>query len=466
MDALGYIPFGEPVVSVSAGAYHTCVILGSSSGTLKCFGYSNHGRLGYSTPGGNQGDAPGEIEALPAIAMGAGRSAVAVSAGLEHTCYVDDLGDVRCFGRGADGRTGTGSTEDVGANHNQMANLPAIGLGEDTGTAVDVCAGAGHSCALFALPNGRIKCWGRGNEGQLALGFYANIGDGPGETGNLDPIPFNRPATAIACGAYHVLALFDDGSVRAWGDSRHGKTGYDTESDIGNNGIDEIINLPAINLGQPAVAISAGQDFSCSVLSDGGAKCFGRNNVGQLAQDRTSSIGYRAGDMAGLQPIYSGGRLAVATASGEGHACLAFSDGTLRCHGEDNHGRLGTGLGGDNNVGDASGNMAAALDARLGGDEVSRCAAPAPAGSGASTPVQLEGNYACECTIAPSLPPPLLPPPSAPPFATVAARATERGHPRPRHPRDRRGRRGRANVGGIGSGLGDRRLLGRGQHCE
>jgi hypothetical protein len=115
---------------VSAGQAHTCVVFTSTE--VKCFGNGGSGRLGV----GNQndlGDLPSEMgTALPAINLGTGRTALAVSAGSEHTCALLDNAALKCWGSGDSGRRGSSDRVNVGGSSGDMAALVAVNLGTDT----------------------------------------------------------------------------------------------------------------------------------------------------------------------------------------------------------------------------------------------------------------------------------------------------------------------------------------------
>ena len=66
---------------------HLCVL---DDGSLKCWGYNNHGQLGIGT-NTNQ-NTPQQVS------LGIGRTAVSVSAGTYHTCAVLDDGSLKCWG--------------------------------------------------------------------------------------------------------------------------------------------------------------------------------------------------------------------------------------------------------------------------------------------------------------------------------------------------------------------------------
>ena len=85
---------------------------------------------------GNQndlGDSPSEMgTALPAINLGTGRTALAVSAGAEHTCALLDNAALKCWGSGDSGRRGSSNMNNVGGSSGDMAALVAVNLGTDT----------------------------------------------------------------------------------------------------------------------------------------------------------------------------------------------------------------------------------------------------------------------------------------------------------------------------------------------
>ncbi|KAF8051523.1 hypothetical protein N665_1712s0006 [Sinapis alba] len=76
---------------------------------------------------------------------------------------------------------------------------------------ISIAAGEAHTIALTG--DGCVYSWGRGMFGRIGTGR---------ETDELVParVEFKSPATrivGIAAGAYHSLAVSDDGSVWCWG---------------------------------------------------------------------------------------------------------------------------------------------------------------------------------------------------------------------------------------------------------
>mmetsp|Transcript_22919 Transcript_22919/g.31883 ORF Transcript_22919/g.31883 Transcript_22919/m.31883 type:complete len:327 (+) Transcript_22919:2-982(+) len=242
---------GRTVVLVSAGSYHTCAMLDDRS--LKCWGRNTYGQLGLGELG-NRGDSVGEMgDNLPAVDLGTGRTAAALSGGGELTCAVLDEGSLKCWGRNDRGQLGLGDTNTRGNSTGQMGDsLPIVDLGTER-TAMQVSAGGGFACAV--LDNASVKCWGANDRGQLGLEDTKRRGDAPGEMGdNLPAVSLGtgQNALRVSLGTYHVCATIEDFSSKCWGSNSQGQLGL---GDINHRG--DVVgemgdNLPsAITYGLP-----------------------------------------------------------------------------------------------------------------------------------------------------------------------------------------------------------------------
>lgn len=175
---------GRVARDIAVGYDHSCAVL--DNGQLKCWGGAGFGQLGIPNPPNNRGDDAGEMgNNLPAVDLGSGRYAVEVAAGDLHTCARLDNGQVKCWGANNRGQLGLGDEESRGVLPGEMGdNLPAVDLGAGR-TAVEIAAGPYSTCAR--LDNGGAKCWGSNGYGQLGLGDNNYRGDAPGEMGDKLP---------------------------------------------------------------------------------------------------------------------------------------------------------------------------------------------------------------------------------------------------------------------------------------
>jgi alpha-tubulin suppressor-like RCC1 family protein len=312
---------GKTAVQLAAGNTHACALL--NDGAAKCWGVGGTGQLGQGNAD-NIGDSANEMgDNLPVIEFGTGKTAVQLVAGHEFTCALLNDGNVKCWGNGNSGKLGQGNTNHIGDNPNQMGdNLPAVDLGTGK-TAVQLTAGDYHVCAV--LNDGTAKCWGSNNHGQLGQGNTDSIGDDASEMGdNLPVVDLGTGKTAVQLAASEHLtcALLNDGNAKCWGEGNVGQLGQGNTNNIGDGASEMGDNLPVIELGTNKDAVQlvngggVGQwqcSFTCALLNDGNAKCWGSGNVGQLGQGNTNNVGDGANEMGDNLPIIDMGTVSWTT---------------------------------------------------------------------------------------------------------------------------------------------------------
>ena len=174
---------GRTARAVATDGLSTCAILDTKQ--LKCWGYNGSGKLGSDDTtdrGGNSGD----MAALAPVNLGAGRTAVALSI-FEHTCVVLDNKSLKCWGGNDGGGLGQDDTVGRGGNPGDMAALDAVNLGAGR-TAKTVDAGLDTTCAI--LDNDRLKCWGYNDYGQLGQNDTVDRGGFAGSMAALQPVTF------------------------------------------------------------------------------------------------------------------------------------------------------------------------------------------------------------------------------------------------------------------------------------
>ncbi|MEC7280167.1 MAG: hypothetical protein VXV98_09075, partial [Candidatus Thermoplasmatota archaeon] len=324
---------------VSAKNQHTCAIL--DNGDLKCWGYDYYGQLGDG--GGNTNAyAPSST----AIDLGTGRTAVAVSAGMNHTCAILDNGSLKCWGQSNYGKLGnsgiSGSQQSPVAvsGSNTWDSSTGLSSGSGSGSSSSssfayannkVSAGGKHTCAI--LGNGTLMCWGGDEAGQ--------VGNGGANTGmHSTPVSVDvgtgRTALAVSAGYDHTCAILDNGNLSCWGSDSYGGLG------VGGTVYGYEVSPTPVDLGtgRTAVAVSAGNKFTCAILDNGDLKCWGLDSRGQLGDGG----GFTNTNAPSSTAIDLGtGRTAVAVSTGWEHACAILDNGILKCWGDDNFGTLGDG---------------------------------------------------------------------------------------------------------------------------
>jgi alpha-tubulin suppressor-like RCC1 family protein len=114
------------------------------------------------------------------------------------------------------------------------AALQAVDLGTGR-TALAIGTGHWYTCAR--LDNGEFKCWGRNSSGVFGLGDSANRGDDPAEMGNNLPSADVGPGRSIvewSAGSSHVCARLDNGGIKCWGWNDTGQLGLGDLLDRGD----------------------------------------------------------------------------------------------------------------------------------------------------------------------------------------------------------------------------------------
>jgi alpha-tubulin suppressor-like RCC1 family protein len=293
---------GHHATSLALGEYFGCALL--DDGRVKCWGTNINGQLGLGDKNA-RGSAAGSMgDALPAVALGSGRTATAIATGRTHACAILDNGSVKCWGRNAYGQLGLGDTNDRGDQPGEMGDaLPTVALGTGR-TAKAITAEDSQTCII--LDDDRVKCWGHAGVGQLGLGDQLNRGDGPGEMGDALPtvaLGTGRTAKAITAGYNNTCALLDDATVKCWGVNATGELGQGdkTYRGWGPNQMGDALLPIDLGPGRTARAVT-GTVAHCALLDDDAIKCWGSNFKGALGLGDTTNRGTTAGQMGANLP--------------------------------------------------------------------------------------------------------------------------------------------------------------------
>jgi len=337
----------DEVAWIGVAPKYSCAL--SEHGRVKCWGAGDDGVLGS----GNKyalGDEPHETPAqLPNIDLG-GQPVRSLTTGGRHACAILNDSSIKCWGANESGQLGLGDSSSRGSGPNQMGDaLPAINLGAQR-TAKAASCGLAHCCAI--LDDDTLKCWGANQSGQLGLGDAENRGDQPDEMGDqLQRVDLGgrRPA-GLSLGPNFTCVKDTTAEILCWGD----RSDFQLGSDLALGGADAGVaigdepdemgkHLEAIYLGRnvplPRSLFTGGAElpatkgrpadvaaFSCAILETGAATCWGQLTF----RSATAAVKAHEGTLLDL-----GSAKAVSITPTRRSACVLLDSGQLNCfHGE------------------------------------------------------------------------------------------------------------------------------------
>lgn len=332
------LDFGQKVIDITAGLYHTCVIL--EDGSVKCFGYNLKGQLGVGHTD-NLGDNE-SIADIPSVALQS--SAVKIYAGAQYNCALLDNKKVQCWGDNLYGQLGLGHKNNIGDDET-LENIGYVSLGGDV-VQMDISTISFHSCAV--LTSGDLRCWGKNDAGQLGLGHTNDIGDDELPS-DAPVVPFGSQVLQLATGNQHSCALASGQNIKCWGLGNNGQLGTGNTNNIGDDEFTDSIGF--INTGASGhTLVATGNFHTCAVGSDFNAYCFGMGANGVTGLGHTNNIGDDE-VVLGNSKVNLGSVAINKIASGIFHTCaLSKDEGKVICWGQGSFGQLG--YGNTNTIGD------------------------------------------------------------------------------------------------------------------
>jgi alpha-tubulin suppressor-like RCC1 family protein len=289
--------------TLSSGDDHTCVL--QESGELTCWGRNNQGQLGLGFTS--------QYEATPQAVANL-TDVRDISAGDDFTCAVLQSGQVKCWGWNLFGQLGQPEAA-------QAESTPVTVSGIDQ--AVQVRTGQSHACAL--LKSGQVQCWGWNFAGQLGHGRIGDKETTPVTVEGLSDV------MQIDAAGYHSCALLKLGQVKCWGSNQYGQLG---NGELGREtnqatptAVSELFQVKQIALSDR---------HSCALRTDGQVKCWGANFSGRLGHGDTDEARHQS------KPIQVSDLSDVTQLSaGQGHTCALLSSQKVKCWGWNAYGQLG-----------------------------------------------------------------------------------------------------------------------------
>ena len=294
-------------VSVSAGGSHTAAV--REDGSLWTWGWNGHGQLGDGT--WTSRHAP--VRILPNITW------ASVSSGERHTAAIDESGRLWVWGSNSHSQIGTGSSSPLNIN-NPTHIMPGT-------TWLSVSSGERHTAAI--REDRTLWVWGYGGlvgdnttvtrnaPVQIMSGTrWLSVSSGERHTAAIRedrtlwvwgenlrqlglgtavtwspriPLQITQPSRqweSVSSSGRHSIATGVDGSLWVWGWNDRGQLGEGVDL-IWTNRLSPVQIQPL----RRWVLVSAGQDYSTAISTDGSLWAWGCNSHGQLGNGTTNLHG-------------------------------------------------------------------------------------------------------------------------------------------------------------------------------
>ena len=168
----------------------------------------------------------------------------------------------------------------------------------------DLCQtiAGGYKTSVAILQNNTIKLWG--SNYYFEIDVLKNMSN---DLNKINTFLQNKKniinIISIDCGYFHYCALFDNNTVKCWGNTLNGRCD------------------PPDSIQGKVISISCGSYHSTALLNDNTIKCWGYNNCGQCTP-----------------PDYIQGKV-VSISCGTYHSCALLNDMSVVCWGDNNYGQ-------------------------------------------------------------------------------------------------------------------------------
>lgn len=232
-----------------------------------------------------------------------------ISTGFAHTCSVDKLGNVYCWGNNEVGQIGVGTTNSPIAPATKLPNFSKVKM---------VSAGAAHNCVIDKNEN--LYCWGQNGNGKLGIGTL-DQSNSPVKVNGIAKVKFVHASRLATC-------AISNGDVYCFGSNEFGE--LQTESKDKNVLVPS--KVPGIS---EAKKVLVGTQVACALVSGNKLYCWGTQSNGRLGNGLEDNKAYPPTQMELPEDVIDFG-------VGAGHICaITGNEGNLYCWGYGEKGQLG-----------------------------------------------------------------------------------------------------------------------------
>jgi alpha-tubulin suppressor-like RCC1 family protein len=298
---------GGPPQVVGNGGYSECVLLASSR--VDCWGDGAYGQLGNGST--TSSDIPVAVVGLGGTGALSGVKSV-VSSSQGSYCAVLISGRVDCWGSNYHGQLGSGTTPIA----QSAVPLPVIGTdGTSKLSGVQGVVGqpveSGSYCAL--LSSGGVDCWGEGGRGQLGNGTINGSDFAVAVLGVGGTQPPLSAVTSIVGTSGSYCAVLASQELDCWGYGAAGELGDGSNSSsdfpMAVVGVQGSGTLSGVN------SLTGGNYSYCAVLTSTGVDCWGQYFLGNNTIGNSDvpvavlGIGATMPPLSGVASMSAGGNL-------------------------------------------------------------------------------------------------------------------------------------------------------------
>lgn len=294
------------------GVCEACNVPGKEGTCSPTTGAPAHGACDGDKTGACAGSCDGKNRAAcnyPAVACGPAASCAGGTASLAATCK-------------------------AGTCPAQETQKCALGCLQDGCLGVkQVAAGYYHACAV--LTDGKLRCWGRNEQGETGFDVSSTVIPTPMEVPGLSNVQMVATTFATTC------VLLADKSIKCFGSNQSGELGNGVGSDMTTH------STPTAVVGINDATFLAGSSAGhfCAIVTGGAIKCWGSNGSGELGSGSVAA-GISATPVTVCAPGSTTLPCTAATgakfvAGGDDHTCATFANDQVACWGGNAVGQIG-----------------------------------------------------------------------------------------------------------------------------
>ena len=244
-----------------------------------------------------------------------------IASGSYHTLAIGDDGNLYTWGENYRGQLGDGTN-----NSNPTPKKITLASGVKP---TQIACGESYSMAIGS--DGNLYTWGNGGFGQLGIEYTMYESHSKSIPTKITLSNEIKP-TQIACGAFHSIAIGNDGELYTWGNNQDGQLGDGTTAQR---------NIPTkiiLESGVKPTQIACGYFHSIAIGDNKSIYTWGWNNFGQLGDGTTDN------KLIPTKITLPNGAKSTQISCGYFHSIVTDNNGNICAWGMNGYGQLGEGL--------------------------------------------------------------------------------------------------------------------------